>query len=69
MTPVSQHYLGLICKYCIHCHDGGCFKDVPWYAVTLECNFFEDGKPVVHCRPSDFQVKLVWEDEDGRIDG
>jgi hypothetical protein len=47
MTPLSQHYLGLICKYCINCSEGGCSKDVPWYAVSLGCNFFEDGKPVV----------------------
>jgi hypothetical protein len=45
MTEVSIRYYPLICKYCIHCK-GGCLKDVPWYAVSLSCGFFEDGKPV-----------------------
>jgi hypothetical protein len=26
-------------------------KDVPWYAVSLGCDSFEDGKPVVRVSP------------------
>jgi hypothetical protein len=46
MTILNQHYVDLICKYCIHCAKDGCLKDVPWYAVSMSCKFFEDGKPV-----------------------
>jgi hypothetical protein len=47
MTMVSEHYFDLICKYCIHCRKNKCLQDVPWYAVSLGCNFFEEGRPVV----------------------
>jgi hypothetical protein len=49
MTALSDHYLSLICQYCVHCHKDGCSKDVPWYAVSLGCNSFEEGRPVFHC--------------------
>jgi hypothetical protein len=51
MTLFSDRYYGLICKYCIHGQGAGCKEDVPWYAVSLGCNTFEEGEPVVLALP------------------
>jgi hypothetical protein len=62
MTDASVHYYPLICKYCIHCK-GGCLKNVPWYAASLSCGFFEEGEPVVGVKRSkklpDFRVEDI----------
>jgi hypothetical protein len=47
VTSFSERYYGLICQYCIHGRGSGCRKDVPWYCVSLGCDFFEEGEPVV----------------------
>jgi hypothetical protein len=30
------------CKYCAHCIEDKCMKDVPYYCSSLDCKYFEE---------------------------
>jgi hypothetical protein len=47
MTPVSERMYGVICKFCGNCDSTHCLADVPYYAVTVFCNFFSEKDIVV----------------------
>jgi hypothetical protein len=47
MTSFNERLYGTICKFCVHGQGEGCVKDVPWYAGSIYCKFFEDGEPIV----------------------
>jgi hypothetical protein len=46
MSSLSDRYRELICRFCINSRGGVCSKDVPYYAVSLSCRFFEDGEVI-----------------------
>jgi hypothetical protein len=44
MTAVSERMYGVICKFCGNCDGKHCLADVPYYAVSIHCMYFDDGK-------------------------
>jgi hypothetical protein len=44
MTAMSEQMYGVICKYCGNCDGKHCLANVPYYAVSIYCDFFTEGK-------------------------
>jgi hypothetical protein len=43
MTELSEQMKSKVCTYCGN-NEGGCTADVPYYAVSLFCDFFIEEK-------------------------
>jgi len=45
-TDLSNQWKDKICQYCVHAKNDKCLMGVPYYAVSYDCTFFRDSRPL-----------------------